>query len=190
MMLLLSAGTPMMTGGDEQLRTLRCNNNPYNLDSEKNWLAAQRTPDEEQFRRFTQRVLAFRAAHPALRPGAFWRGADGNGNGLEQARWFQPNGSTADQAYLEQVNNHAVGLRVDSTELGERELIFLAINGWTGGVTFTLPSAGAGRSWHLAGDSCAANEGPDQFAPVGQERAITSGTVTVCARGVAVFVGR
>ncbi|HVH80829.1 MAG TPA: isoamylase, partial [Stellaceae bacterium] len=30
--LMLSAGTPMITGGDEHLRSLRCNNNPYNLD--------------------------------------------------------------------------------------------------------------------------------------------------------------
>jgi len=30
-LLMLSAGVPMITGGDEMLRSLRCNNNPYNL---------------------------------------------------------------------------------------------------------------------------------------------------------------
>ena len=39
--LMLSAGTPMMTGGDEHLRSIKCNNNPYNLDSEANWLELQ-----------------------------------------------------------------------------------------------------------------------------------------------------
>ena len=33
--LMVSAGTPMMTGGDEHLRSLNCNNNPYNLDSDR-----------------------------------------------------------------------------------------------------------------------------------------------------------
>ena len=31
--LMLSAGTPMLTGGDEYLRSLNCNNNPYDVDS-------------------------------------------------------------------------------------------------------------------------------------------------------------
>ena len=29
---LLSAGTPMIQAGDEYLRTLACNDNPYNVD--------------------------------------------------------------------------------------------------------------------------------------------------------------
>src|SRR5205085_10887834 len=32
-LVMLSAGVPMMVGGDEVLRSQRCNNNPYNLDS-------------------------------------------------------------------------------------------------------------------------------------------------------------
>ena len=36
--MLLSAGVPMITGGDEMGRTLFGNNNPYNLDSPVNWL--------------------------------------------------------------------------------------------------------------------------------------------------------
>jgi pullulanase/glycogen debranching enzyme len=37
-LMMVSAGTPMMVGGDEALRSLNCNNNPYNLDSSANWL--------------------------------------------------------------------------------------------------------------------------------------------------------
>ena len=36
--MLLSAGVPMFTGGDEALRTQFGNNNAYNLDSPANWL--------------------------------------------------------------------------------------------------------------------------------------------------------
>jgi len=37
-LLMLSAGTPLITGGDEYLRSLYCNNNAYNVDSVANWL--------------------------------------------------------------------------------------------------------------------------------------------------------
>ena len=35
---MLSAGTPMIQAGDEYLRTLACNDNPYNVDSVGTWL--------------------------------------------------------------------------------------------------------------------------------------------------------
>ncbi|HSO31870.1 MAG TPA: alpha-amylase family glycosyl hydrolase, partial [Labilithrix sp.] len=37
-LLMVSSGVPMITGGDELHRTLRCNNNGYNLDSPANWI--------------------------------------------------------------------------------------------------------------------------------------------------------
>jgi len=35
---MVSAGVPMITGGDEMYRTRFGNNNRYNVDSEKNYL--------------------------------------------------------------------------------------------------------------------------------------------------------
>nr|WP_026251769.1 hypothetical protein [Streptomyces sp. SID8377] len=89
-LLMLSAGTPMMTGGDETLRSTRCNNNPYNLDSATNWLRRSPTADQSTFRTYAQRLITFRKAHPALRPAAFYSAADNNGNGLGQLNWFTP----------------------------------------------------------------------------------------------------
>ncbi len=186
-LLMLSAGTPMMTGGDEHLRTLRCNNNPYNLDSEKNWLTGMPTAEQRLFARFVSRLLAFRNAHPALRRP--WPSSDGNGNGIEAARWFTTDARTADAAYLRNPANHALALRLDGSELGERDPILLVINGWSGPLDFTLPSAGAGRSWRVVGDTCAANEGPDQLAAPGMERTVAD-RFSVCGRGVAIMVGR
>jgi len=57
-----SAGTPMMTGGDEYLRGLNCNNNPYNLDSPGTWL--DWSAPEPAFTTFARRLMQFRAAHP------------------------------------------------------------------------------------------------------------------------------
>ncbi|HET9396339.1 MAG TPA: hypothetical protein VFO36_09805, partial [Nitrospiraceae bacterium] len=105
-LLALSAGTPMMTGGDEFLRTVRCNNNPYNLDSSGNWLSWSWSTPQATFKTFTERLLAFRKSHPALRPAMFYSTLDNNGNVVEQHRWFKPDGAVADAAYFDNPANH------------------------------------------------------------------------------------
>jgi hypothetical protein len=74
-LMMLSAGVPMIVGGDEALRSLNCNNNPYNLDSSANWLSWTRTTDQSNFQTFAKAMIAFRKAHPALRPANFYSSA-------------------------------------------------------------------------------------------------------------------
>jgi glycogen operon protein len=172
-LLMLSAGTPMMTGGDEYLRSLRCNNNPYNLDSPANWLSTDRSSDQRVFHTFTQRMIAFRGAHPALRPAGFYEAADGNGNGMGQLDWFTPAGSPPDAAYWSDPGNHALAWRLDGTELGDpSSALYVGYNGWSGDVTFTLPSPGPGKQWYRVTDTSAWAEGPEQVAAPGAEALI------------------
>jgi glycogen operon protein len=82
-LLMVSAGVPMISGGDEMYRTQFGNNNPYNVDSAAMHLNFQ---DAQTFPRhfaFSQKLFAFRQAHAALRPANFFRGQDGNQNGLK-----------------------------------------------------------------------------------------------------------
>ncbi|MEV6590825.1 isoamylase [Streptomyces acidicola] len=178
-LLMLSAGTPMMTGGDEYLRSVNCNNNPYNLDSSANWLSTSRNADQSTFRTYAQRLIAFRKAHPALRPANFYSAADGNGNGMGQLDWFTPTGAAPDGAYWGNSGNHALAWRYDGTELGDSSsAIYVAYNGWSGDVDFTLPSPGAGKSWYRVTDTSSWAEGANQVAQPGAEAAI-GGTGTV-----------
>jgi isoamylase len=65
-------------------------------------------------------MIAFRKAHPALRPAQFYSGAvDNNGNVMEQLRWFKPDGGGAHNAYWADPNNHAIAWRIDGSELGD-----------------------------------------------------------------------
>jgi glycogen operon protein len=191
-LMALSAGSIMVTGGDEQLRTLQCNNNAYNLDSPANWLQTPSSTPELNHRVFVSRLFAFRKAHPSLRPQVGWRADDGNGNGLEQLKWFQPSRAVADAAYLGDVANHALAWRLDATELGEAGAIYVAYNGWSQDVAFTLPTAPPNQRWLLVGDTCSASEGPDQLAAPGTEREVgmAGAVITVCARGLALLVSR
>ncbi len=189
--LMLSAGTPMITGGDEYLRSLRCNNNPYNLDSPANWLSYSRTAEQDTFTAYTTRLAAFRAAHPALRPATFYTASDTNGNGLGQLRWLTPAGSAPDTAYWNDANNHALAWQLDGTELGDpASSIYVAYNGWSGSVTFTLPAPPPGTGWYRVTDTASWAEGPDQVRPPGGEDPIAGPGYSVHGRSLLVLVAR
>ena len=98
----------MLTGGDEYLRSLNCNNNPYNLDSVGNWLNYSKTTDQTNFTDFAQRMIAFRKAHPALRPQNWYSASDNNGNGMVQLQWYTPAGTVADPTYWNNASNHSI----------------------------------------------------------------------------------
>ncbi|MBL8244662.1 MAG: hypothetical protein JNL89_10745, partial [Rhodanobacteraceae bacterium] len=128
---------------------------------------------------FTQRLIAFRKAHPALRPQNFYAGNDTNGNVMEQLRWFKPDGGVADSAYFTNANNHAIAWRIDGTEFGDSaSAIYVAYNGWSGNVNFTLPWPGAGKQWYRVTDTATWNEGANTVVSPGAE-ALIGGEWTV-----------
>ncbi|MBN1205571.1 MAG: glycogen-debranching protein [Myxococcaceae bacterium] len=185
--LMLSAGTPMLTGGDEFLRTQYCNNNVYNLDSDKNWLNYTLTTEQTYFKTFTQRLIAFRKAHKALRPENFYSAVDTNGNVMEQHRWFKPDGAVPDSAYFNSGSNHALAFRVDGTEFGDSaSAIYVAYNGWSGNVDFKLPWPGNGKSWYRVTDTCNWAEGANQVASPGSEAFLGGENYVygLCGRGL------
>ncbi|MCI0572125.1 MAG: isoamylase [Myxococcaceae bacterium] len=191
--LLLSAGVPMFNGGDEFLRSINCNNNPYNLDSDKNWLNYALTTDQTNFKTFSQRLIAFRKAHPALRPAGFYSTVDNNSNVMEQHRWFKPDGNVADATYFNSSSNHALAWRIDGTELGDAaSALYVAYNGWSGTVTFSLPWPGTGKSWYRVTDTCPWAEGANQVRAPGSEDLIGGEWTAydVCGRGLLVLIAK
>jgi len=158
---MLSAGTPLMQGGDEHLRTLQCNNNAYNLDSTGNWLSYSWTTDQSNFYTFAQRLIAFRRAHPALRPLTWYSSS--------QVVWWQPSGAQADSNYWNNSGNHAIAYTVNGSSFGDANSMYVAYNGWSGNVTFTLPAPPTGTSWYRVTDTCNWNDGANTFVAPGSE---------------------
>lgn len=192
-LMMVSAGTPMMVGGDEALRSLNCNNNPYNLDSSANWLSWSRTVDQSNFEEFANRMIAFRKAHPALRPANFYASSDTNGNVMEQLRWFKPDGGVADAAYFNDANNHAIAWRIDGSEFGDSaSAIYVAHNAWSAQVNFVLPWPGSGKSWYRVTDTCSWAEGTGQVRAPGAEDAIGGENTGygLCGRGTLVLIAK
>ncbi len=193
-LLMLAAGAPMITGGDEFLRTQFCNNNVYNLDSPANWLDYAWSAEQQDFRTFAQRLMAFRKRHPALRPASFFVGHDTNGNVMEQMRWFTPAGFPPDGGYWQSPNNHALAWRIDGTEFGDpAAAIYVAYNGWQGPVDFALPWPGQqAGGWYRVTDTCDWAEGPDQVRRDGQEDYVGGewSTYRLCGRGLLVLIAK
>jgi glycogen operon protein len=192
-LLMLSAGVPMIGGGDEALRGLRCNNNPYNLDSTANWLNWNLSTEQSNFQAFTKAMIAFRVAHPALRPATFYSAVDNNGNVMEQLRWFKPDGSVPDGAYFDDPNNHAIAWRIDGSEFGDSAAaIYVAYNAWSGDVNFSLPWPGAKRKWYRVTDTCPWAEGAVQVRLPGSEDLVgDEGTnYSLCGRSVVLLIAR
>lgn len=192
-LMLLSAGVPMMVGGDEALRSLNCNNNPYNIDSGANWLGWTWNTDQNNFQEFSKRMIAFRKAHPALRPANFYSSIDNNGNVMEQLRWFKPSGAVADSAYFNDTANHAIAWRVDGSEFGDSSsAIYVAHNAWSAQVNFTLPWAGSGKNWYRVTDTCTWAEGAAQVRAPGAEDFIGGENTNygVCGRGTLLLIAK
>ena len=192
-LMMLSAGVPMIVGGDEYLRGLNCNNNPYNLDSSANWLSWTWNSDQTNFQTFSTRLMAFRKAHPALRPLNFYSASDNNGNAMEQLRWFKPDGGVADALYLNNANNHALAWRIDGSELGDSaSAIYIAHNAWSAQVNFTLPWPGAGKSWYRVTDTCSWAEGAGQVRAAGAEDAVggENASYGLCGRGTLLLIAK
>jgi isoamylase len=190
---MLSAGTPMMTGGDEILRSLNCNNNPYDLDGVGNWLNYSFNADQTNFSNFAQRMIAFRNSHPALRPQTWYSSSDNNGNGMVQLQWYAPAGSVVDPTYWNNASNHAIAWQIDGTEFGDpASAIYIAYNGWSGSVSFTLPWPGTGKNWYRTTDTCNWADGPDTVATPGTESLIggQGATYDLCGEALLLLIAK
>jgi glycogen operon protein len=182
---MLSAGTPLMAGGDEYLRGLHCNNNAYDVDSVANWLNYSWTSDQSNFNAFVRGLMAFRKAHAALRPISFYTSA--------QLTWWTPAGTTPDATYFNSSSNHAVAYQFNGSALNDGySSIYVAYNGWSADVDFTLPSPGNGTNWYRVTDTCGWAEGPNQVrAPGAEDLMGGQGFVySICGRGLLLLIAK
>ena len=90
--LLISQGTPMILGGDELGRTQCGNNNAWCQDNELSWYDWTESPEADETRDFTRRLIKLRREHPVFRRLTFLRGEELKGSGLPDVWWFRPDG--------------------------------------------------------------------------------------------------
>jgi glycogen operon protein len=182
---LLSAGVPMIEGGDEMLRTQYGNNNAYDLDSDKNWLDDSLATTNAHFLAFTTKLLAFRAAHPALRPADFWHT---DASGSKQVTWLLADASEAGAAAMSDAGGRFLAWRIEGSDFGDGAAsIYVAYNRDENPVSITLPANTKGHAWYRSGDTAAFLEDQDNWADPGQEQ-LLGGRYELGARSVLVAI--
>jgi glycogen operon protein len=188
--LALSAGVPMLTGGDEMYRTQYGNNNMYNVDTDKNWLNWSDATTNAQFLAFSRRLFNFRNAHPALRRASFYTGAVG-GSGLPDIAWLTDQGAAASGAYMDSPSNHFLAYRIDGAPAGDSAAsIYVAYNGWSGVVTAALPAARSGKRWYRVCDTAPWMESRGNCTDPGVEDLLTVTSYDLAGHSLLLLIER
>jgi isoamylase len=190
-LLLLSAGVPMITGGDELYRTQYCNNNAYNLDASTNWLDWSLPETFPEHAAYVRELLHFRNAHPALRPTTWNVAKDLDGNGMVDWAFLTDLGVPTTDAYLDNPSNHFLAWRVDGGPSGDTaRSIYVAYNGTKFQIEAQLPKPAPGFSWYHVLDTSPWLEPKNNIHPAGAEELYPHPSYGVGRRAVVVFVER
>ncbi|MFT4258672.1 glycogen debranching protein GlgX [Microbacterium sp.] len=137
--LLLSAGIPMLTAGDEVGRTQRGNNNAYAQDSALTWLSWDNAPWQEDLRAHVARLTRLRAENPALRPSKYARLGEHIPN-ASVMDWFDQNGETMESEQWTDPGNRTLQYVAASTpDLEAPNRILLIVHGTEAPIDVRLP---------------------------------------------------
>ncbi|MFB8148216.1 glycogen debranching protein GlgX [Microbacterium sp. NPDC056003] len=137
--LLLSAGIPMLTAGDEFGRTQRGNNNAYCHDSPLTWLSWEHADWQRDLFAHVQRLIALRRENPALRPIRFAR-LDEHTPSASVMEWFDEHGETMSGERWTSSSHRTLQYVAASTpEVEEFNRILLIVHGTERDTEVTLP---------------------------------------------------
>lgn len=119
--LLLSAGVPMITAGDEMGRTQLGNNNAYCQDSEVSWVDWYTREAWASQLELSKVLLKLRREHPVLRPAAYGHhdelvDAAGHGLGRVGLAWFTESGTEMTEGHWHDGGRRFLGLYSSSLE--------------------------------------------------------------------------
>jgi isoamylase len=158
--LLLSAGVPMILGGDEFGRSQRGNNNAYCQDNEISWFDWANT--DTSTLAFTRTLLRLRRDNPALRPAWFRQApqtSDESGNPSDTVRVLRADAEAFTDEDWDDEDAHAITFIF---EHAGADAFALHLNAASNGVEFSLPAA-PHQEWELAASS---DPGQQVSAPV------------------------
>jgi glycogen operon protein len=178
-LLLLSAGTPMLTMGDEVRRTQGGNNNPYCQDNDTSWLDWTLLERNRDVHRFVKALLAFRlrpdvvADHSGLTLNELMRRARIEWHGVELGR---PDWSEC---------SHSLAFTI--TSLRGHFRLHAMLNAYWQPLRFALPApAAGGGAWLRWIDTSLAS--PEDILPWDKAPAVTEERYLVQPRSLAFLV--
>ncbi|MEL3908923.1 MAG: glycogen debranching protein GlgX [Treponemataceae bacterium] len=156
--LLLSIGTPMISMGDEVLRTQGGNNNPYCQDNEVSWFNWNFSKKQRDFLNFITKLINFRKRHPVFMRSEFFTGAKVK-DSVSDIEWYNVEGKYPD--WTKSCHFIACFLNgLAATQLSEQDAndFYLMINSSSQDVTATIPLPHCKKTWHRLVDTSIVGE--------------------------------
>ena len=160
--LLLSAGVPMILGGDEIGRTQDGNNNAYCQDNELSWYDWENI--DENLLAFTKTALRLRRHNPALRPRDYLRTPGGL---PAQMVLYRPDGAEMSDDDWRDAGSKTLAVALDGRQIEDADgdtsadRFLLLVNAHHEPVDFTVPTGGR-RRWQVV----LTTDDPDPIEPV------------------------
>jgi len=155
--LVLSAGVPMITAGDEFGRSQRGNNNAYCHDSELTWLSWQHEPWQRELLDVAKQLTRLRRENPALRPVRFGRFGE-TVPSATQMDWYNKEGlSMSEDDWDSPAERTLQYLAASTPEFEDFNRILLIVHGLEDAITVTLPEHEGVTSYELLWDSAVAS---------------------------------
>jgi glycogen operon protein len=181
--LLLSAGVPMVTAGDEFGRSQRGNNNAYCHDSELTWVSWERDEWQESMLEVSKTLTRLRRENPALRPVRFGRFGE-TVPSANQMDWYNKEGLSMSDADWDSPGERTLQYLAASTpEVEEFNRVLLIVHGLEDAITVTLPEHEGVVSYELLWDS--ALTGPELTA--GRDHLLPGSELTVSGTSIQLF---
>jgi glycogen operon protein len=152
--LLLSAGIPMLTAGDEFGRTQRGNNNAYCHDSDLTWLPWEdRAQWQEELLEVSRLLLRLRRENPALRPVRYGKWGE-TVPSATQMDWYNKEGlAMSEENWASPQERTLQYLAASTPEFEDFNRILLIVHGLEEPVTVTLPAHEGVIGYSLLWDS-------------------------------------
>ena len=158
--LFLSQGIPMLVAGDESGRTQLGNNNTYCQDNELSWMDWA-NPDQDLLA-FSQRLIAFRQAHPAFRRRGWFRGRQIHGADCKDIAWFDHTGQQMNDTQWKEGFAKSLGVFINGETIPNPNArgqpvvdasFFVIFNSHYESLEFILPPEAWGSSWSVLLDT-------------------------------------
>ncbi len=149
--LLVSAGTPMITAGDEFARTQYGNNNAYCQDSPISWVDWELDSSQKDMLAWARYLIALRANHPVLRPTEFASGEVFEGDVLPDVSWLTRKGAPISSEEWSDPANRVFQMRRSGLPLDDVDVL-VVVNGTLNTAKITLPES-HGNPWVLVADT-------------------------------------
>ena len=152
--LLLSAGIPMITAGDERLKTQGGNNNAYCQDNIITWQPWELDSTKDDFYQTVKHLIALRKSHPVLRSEHFTHTAPPTLDN-DQMLWFKGTGKPmeVEEDWHNPERRTMQRLSLHLNDDGSIDGMLLVINGRESAKEIRLPEHAGVDSYELLWDS-------------------------------------